>query len=313
MKGAGSEKVEIDPAVWRTIITVLVGGLAVLLDTTVVSVALNTLATDLRVSVATIQWVSTGYLLALGVSITLTGWAQRALGAKRLWMAALALFLIGSILSSLAWSASSLIAFRVVQGFGGGILMPLMSTIVMQAAGGKNIGRIMSVVGLPAVLGPILGPVIGGLILEDLDWSWLFWINVPFCVVGLALAARYLPADAPAKRAPLDVAGFLLLAPSLLGLLYGLSNASGSDGLTHADVLAPMISGLVLLALFVVWALRRGTGACSTCVCSSTLRTQIRRKQRARRKQPPCAGSARSRPSASHPGIQHAHIARYGA
>src|SRR5690349_6600341 len=172
MKGTGSEKVEIDPAVWRTIITVLVGGLAVLLDTTVVSVALNTLATDLRVSVATIQWVSTGYLLALGGSITLTGWAQRALGAKRLWMVALALFLIGSILSSLAWSASSLIAFRVVQGFGGGILMPLMSTIVMQAAGGKNIGRIMSVVGLPAVLGPILGPVIGGLILEDLDWSW---------------------------------------------------------------------------------------------------------------------------------------------
>ncbi len=256
-----SEKLVLDPAVRRTILTVLVGGLAVLFDTTIVSVALNTLATDLKVSVATIQWVSTGYLLALGVSITLTGWAHRVLGAKRLWMMALALFLIGSILSSLAWSAGSLIAFRVLQGLGGGVLMPLMSTVVMQAAGGKNIGRIMSVVGLPAVLGPILGPVVGGLILQNLDWPWLFWVNVPFCVIGLVLAARYLPADAPAQRARLDVIGFLLLAPSLVSMLFGLSQASGSDAFRRANVFVPVVGGLVLLVLFVVWALRRGTRA----------------------------------------------------
>src|SRR5881398_1003552 len=107
-----AEKIEIEPAVWRTVWAVLVGGLAVLFDTTIVAVALHTLATDLHSSVATIQWVSTGYLLALGVTIPIAGWAQRVLGGKRLWMIALALFLVGSVLSSLAWSAASLIAFR---------------------------------------------------------------------------------------------------------------------------------------------------------------------------------------------------------
>src|ERR1700710_2385334 len=106
---------KIDPLVWRTVGAVLVGGLAVLFDTTIVAIALHTLATDLHTSVATIQWVSTGYLLALGITIPITGWAQRVLGGKRLWMTALTVFLLGSVLSSLAWSAGSLIAFRVVQ------------------------------------------------------------------------------------------------------------------------------------------------------------------------------------------------------
>jgi EmrB/QacA subfamily drug resistance transporter len=211
----------------------------------------------LDASVATIQWVSTGYLLALGVTIPIAGWAQRAIGGKRLWMIALALFLVGSVLSSLAWSAGSLIAFRAVQGVGGGVMLPLMSTIVMQAAHGKALGRIMSVVSLPAVLGPILGPVIGGLILEHLHWSWMFWVNVPFCVVGIVLAVFMLPKDGPAARAPFDVVGFVLMAPGLVGVLWGLSNTSKSGGFTRGDALGPLIAGLVLLAAFVVWALRR--------------------------------------------------------
>ena len=144
----------------------IVGGLAVVFDTTIVSVALRTLAVELHTSVATIQWVSTGYLLALGVTIPLAGWAQGRFGGKRVWMFALLVFLVGSIASSLAWSAASLIAFRVVQGIGGGLMLPLMSTLVMQAAGGKALGRTMSVVSLPAILGPILGPVLGGVILN---------------------------------------------------------------------------------------------------------------------------------------------------
>ena len=247
----------IDPAVWRTVWTVLVGGLAVLFDTTIVAVALHTLATALHTSVATIQWVSTGYLIAMGGTIPVAGWAQRMLGSKRLWMIALALFLVGSVLSSLAWNPASLIAFRAVQGVGGGVLMPLMSTLVMQAAGGKSIGRIMSVVSLPAVLGPILGPVLGGLILQHLHWSWMFWINVPFCVAGLVLAALVLPADGPVRRAPLDVVGFVLMAPGLVGVLWGLSNMSKAGGFGRADALIPLVAGLVLLGGFVAWALRR--------------------------------------------------------
>ena len=250
-----------DPQVMRTTWTVLVGGMAVLFDTTIVAVAIRTLATDLNVGLATIQWVSTAYLLALGVAVPLVGWAQRVLGAKRLWMIALTIFLVGSILSSLSWSAASLIAFRAVQGLGGGMLMPLMMTMVMQAARGQNLGRMAVVIGLPVALGPIVGPVIGGLILQHLHWSWLFWVNVPFCVAGLILASRYLAPDGPVQRVRLDVVGLLLLAPGLVGILYGLSNVSGDGGFSRADVWAPAGAGIVLAAGFCLWALPRGRRA----------------------------------------------------
>jgi EmrB/QacA subfamily drug resistance transporter len=218
--------------VWRTVWTVLVGALAVLFDT--------------------IQWVSTGYLLALGVTIPVAGWAQRMLGAKRLWLIALVLFGVGSVLSSLAWSAGSLIAFRVVQGVGGGMLLPLMSTMVMRAAGGRGLGKIMSVISLPAVL----GPVVGGLILQHLHWSWMFWVNVPFCVAGFVLAVIFLPPDGPVRRTPLDVVGFALMAPGLVGVLWGLSNTSRPGAFTRGDALGPLLAGLVLLAAFVARAVR---------------------------------------------------------
>lgn len=257
MSDTQTDSPQIDPAVWRTVWAVLVGGLAVLFDTTIVAVGLRTIADDLHTSVGTIQWVTTGYLAALAITIPITGWAQRVLGSKRLWIIALALFLAGSVLSSLAWNAGSLIAFRTVQGVGGGVMLPLMSTLVVQAAGGINLGRIMSVVSLPAVLGPILGPVVGGLILQHLHWSWMFWVNVPFCVTGIVLAVIVLPKDGPVRRAPLDVVGFLLMAPGLVAILWGISNSSQTGGFGRADVLVPLIAGLVLMAGFAAWALRR--------------------------------------------------------
>lgn len=256
-----SVKQRVDPKVMRVAMVLIVGALAVVFDTTIVSVALRTLATQLHTSIATIQWVSTGYLLALGVTIPLVGWAQNRFGGKRVWMFALLVFLAGSIGSSLAWGAYSLIAFRVVQGIGGGLMLPLMATLVMQAAGGESLGRTMSVVSLPAVLGPILGPVLGGVILNWLDWRWLFYVNVPFCVVGFLLAWKMLPADAQVVRRPLDVVGFMLLSPGIVGILYGLSNASKTDGFARPDVYAPLMIGVALLLAFVIYAKRLGERA----------------------------------------------------
>jgi EmrB/QacA subfamily drug resistance transporter len=250
-----------DPALTRTAIVVVVGALAVVFDTTIVSIALRTLATDLHTSVDVIQWVSTAYLLALGVTIPVVGWAQSRVGGKRLWIIALSIFLVASILCSLAWSAPSLILFRILQGLGGGMLLPLSSTLVVQAARGRNLGRVIATMSLPTVLGPILGPVLGGLILNYLDWPWLFWVNVPFCVVGLVLAVLLLPKDTAGTPVRLDLVGLLLLAPAVVGLLYGLSNVARNGGFGRADVLPPVIAGVVLLAGFVTWALRRsGTG-----------------------------------------------------
>ena len=251
----------LDPQVRRIAIVLIIGGLAPIFDTTIVSVALRTLAGQLHTSVAEIQWVSTVYLLALGVTIPLAGWAQSRFGGRRVWMSALVIFLAGSVASSLAWSAASLIAFRAAQGIGGGLMAPLMSTLVMQAAGGKSLGRAMAVVTLPASLGPVLGPVLGGVILNWLDWRWLFWVNVPFCVAGFLLAGKLLPADTSSSRPRLDVVGFLLLSPGIAGILYGISNASSSGGFSRTDVLTPVLTGAALLAAFAIHATRRGERA----------------------------------------------------
>ncbi|MFI6355204.1 MDR family MFS transporter [Streptomyces sp. NPDC050743] len=259
---AGPEHV--DPAVWRTAITIVVGALAVVFDTTIVSVALNDLAKDLDAPLSTIQWVSTGYLLAVFVTIPLAGWAQQRLGGKRLWIASLGVFLLGSILSALAWDATGLIVFRVVQGIGGGLMMPLTATLIMQAAKGRNIGKVMSLITVPTALGPILGPVMGGLILHLADWRWMFLVNIPFCVVGGGLARRNLPDDRPAPdgpRARLDVIGVLLLSPGVAALIYGLSQAEGGAGFTGAKVLVPLLGGFALVGGFTAWALTRTSGA----------------------------------------------------
>lgn len=248
---------KIDRNVLTIALVLVAGGLAVIFDSTIVSVALGTLATALHTTVGVIQWVSTAYLLALGVAIPVVGWAQARLGGKRLWMIALTIFLIGSIACSLAWDAPSLIAFRVLQGLGGGLMLPLMATLVMQAAGGRSLGSLMAVVSLPAALGPILGPALGGLILTSLEWRWMFWVNVPFCLIGLALAWRFLPADAANGRARLDIVGLVLLSPGLVGILYGLSNVSRDGGFTRPDVVLPVLVGIALLVAFVFTAIRR--------------------------------------------------------
>lgn len=254
------------PAVPRnaivTAIVLLVGGLAVIFDSTIMSIALKTLAVDLAVPVSTIQWVTTGYLLALGVAIPVVGWAQARLGGKRLWMIALTIFGIASIACSLAWDAPSLIAFRVVQGIGGGLMMPLMATLaIQQVPGGVALGRLMAMISLPAALGPILGPTIGGLILNYLDWRWIFWVNVPFCLVGLALAWRLIPSDPPRGKPVLDWVGVLLVSPALVGMLYGLSNVSQDGGFTRLDVWAPVVGGVMLLVAFLITQLRRPEAA----------------------------------------------------
>lgn len=253
----------VDPAVWRTAFTIIIGTLAVIFDTTIVSVAINDLTTALHTSLSTIQWVSTGYLLAMFVTIPIAGWAQSALGGKRLWILALGVFFIGSVLCSLAWNAPSLIAFRVVQGIGGGVMMPLMITMIMQAAKGRNIGKVMATVSLPASLGPILGPVLGGIVLHLGDWRWLFLINVPFCVVGGWLAMRNLPDDrpAPGTRTRLDIVGLLLLSPGVAAVIYGLSRVEGSAGFTSLEVLLPLGVGVALVVAFAAWALPRAGDA----------------------------------------------------
>jgi EmrB/QacA subfamily drug resistance transporter len=251
----------IDPKVLKIAVALIVGSLAVSFDTTIISVALHTLSAQLHASISTIQWVSTGYLLALGVAIPLAGWAQARFGGKRVWLFALTVFLVTSILCSLSWNAASLIVFRIAEGLGGGLMLPLFSTLIMQAAAGRALGRTMSVVTLPFVIGPIAGPVIGGAVLNALDWRWLFWVNVPFCVAGFILAWRMLDQDAASARPRFDIAGWLLLSPGLIAILLGLTNSSQEGGFGRADALGPLLAGAALLVTFALYSVRRAGDA----------------------------------------------------
>src|ERR1700694_5640913 len=161
---AASDRIE--AYVWRVAGFVVLGMLMSILDTTIVNVALRTLGHDLHSSISQIQWVVTGYLLSLAAVIPVTGWAARRYGAKRVYMTSLVLFTAGSALCAVAGSTTSLVLFRVLQGVGGGMLMPVGQLIMAQVAGPKRMGRVMGVVAMPAMLGPILGPVLGGLILD---------------------------------------------------------------------------------------------------------------------------------------------------
>src|SRR5262245_41643383 len=246
----------LDPAFIRLAVVLITGVLAVVLDTTIVNVALDTLGRDLHAPVSTIQWVTTGFLLALGMAVPVTGWLVDRLGGKRVWMGALAVFLLGSIGASLAWNAPSLIAFRVVQGIGGGLMLPVMQTLLIQALGGRSLGRATAMIALPALLGPVLGPVVGGLIVRHLAWQWIFWVNVPFCVAGLLLAWRLMPADTAAtRRGRLDGVGLALLSPGIAAVIYGLARVGTAGGFGHPGVLVPLLGGAALLVAFTVRAL----------------------------------------------------------
>jgi len=252
---------KLSPQVRSALLALIVGGVAAILDSTMVTLAIHPLAAELHSTPGTLQWVTTAYLLAMAASIPATGWLESHLGGKRAWMVALALFAVGSVLCALAWSDGSLIAFRVVQGVGGGLIFPLMQTLAIRAAGGRPSVRLMATVSLPVALGPILGPVVGGVILNWLSWHWLFLVNVPLITAGLVLAWRFLPADRPdasGARPRLDVAGLALLAPGLAAMLLGLSQISTDAGISHDGVLVPLLAGAALLAGFVYHALRPG-------------------------------------------------------
>jgi EmrB/QacA subfamily drug resistance transporter len=236
--------------VWRVAGVVILGMVMSILDTTIVNVALRTLGHDLHSSLAQIQWVITGYLLSLAAVIPVTGWSARRYGAKRVYITSLTLFTIGSALCAIASSATALVLFRVLQGVGGGMIMPVGQLIMAQVAGPQRMGRVMGIVSMPAMLAPILGPVIGGLILQNLHWSWIFLVNLPVGAVALVLAVRTLPETHSGAAGPLDWLGLALLSSASSATVYGLSGLGTHASLTAPVVVLPILAGVVLSGVF---------------------------------------------------------------
>jgi len=240
------------PAVWRVAVVVILGAIMSFLDATIVNVALRSLSLNLHTSLDTIQWVVTAYLLSLAAVIPVTGWAAKRFTARRLYLIAVVVFTVGSVLCGLAQSPGELIAFRVLQGIGGGMIMPVGQMILLKKAG----PRVMSAIGVPIVLAPFIGPTIGGLLLVNVGWRSIFFVNLPIGLVALIAAARLLPRDHAEEAGPLDVPGWALVAAGLVGVTYGLAEVGSSGHVGSTRVLLPLVAGLLLLAAFVLRALR---------------------------------------------------------
>jgi EmrB/QacA subfamily drug resistance transporter len=252
---ASSESGGLDPLVWKITAVAVLGSFLAQLDATIVNVSLSSLAVDLHSSLTSIQWVTSGYLLALALMLPLNGWLVERIGAKSLYLWCFSVFTLSSALCGLAWSANSLIAFRILQGMSGGLMAP-MTQMMMARAAGKHMARLMGYAAVPILMGPILGPVIAGAILQHASWRWLFLVNLPVGVLAIVLAVLFLPNDREETRSrELDLPGFALLSPGLVLFLYG------SDHLGKRTGLTTFLISIVLLAAFFRMAIRKGDKA----------------------------------------------------
>jgi EmrB/QacA subfamily drug resistance transporter len=246
----------IERHVWVVCCVVILGMIMSILDTTIVNIALHTLSSDLHSPLAQVQWVITGYLLSLAAVIPVTGWAARRFGAKQVYMTSLVLFTAGSALCGVSDSTTSLVVFRILQGAGGGMIMPVAMMIMAQVAGPQRMGRVMGFVSMPAMIAPILGPVVGGLILENLHWSWIFFVNVPIGVIAFVLGWRMLPRTDSGVAGRLDTLGLALLPTGCAAIIYGISELGSGAALGSGEVILPTLAGAVLIVLFCLHALR---------------------------------------------------------
>jgi EmrB/QacA subfamily drug resistance transporter len=248
---------KIDASVLKIAGVVVLAAIMSILDITVVSVALPTFQKVFHTAYSNVAWTMTGYTLALATVIPLTGWAADRFGTKRLFILALVCFVAGSALCSTAGSIGLLITFRVLQGLGGGMLMPLGMTIMTHAAGPQRVGRVMSILGVPMLLGPIGGPILGGWLIQSASWHWIFLINVPIGAAALVYAIVVLPSDQPSPSQTFDVLGVLLLSPGLALTLFGVSSIPQEHTVAATRVLVPAVIGLALVVAFVFHALRK--------------------------------------------------------
>lgn len=231
------------------------------LDLNIVTVAQRTFAVAFHCSQAAVAWTMAGYMLALAAVVPMTGWAADRFGTKRLFIGSIVMFTLGSLLCATAPNILLLIVFRAVQGMGGGMLVPLMTTIITREAGPRRLGRLMALGAIPMLLAPVCGPVLGGWLITTHSWKWLFLINLPVGLTAFVLAAILLPRDQPAPSERFDFIGMLLLSPGVAMLLLGLSSIPARGNVADHRVWVPATVGLVLIAAFVIHSRYRGDHA----------------------------------------------------
>lgn len=254
------------PAGALLIIGLLVGSAFVMiLNETIMSVALPALIADLRVTPATAQWLTSGFLLTMAVVIPITGYLLGRFPPRSVYLASMGLFSVGTLLCAVAPAFGFLLAGRVVQATGTAVMVPLLMTTILRLVPASRRGQTMGTISIVIAVAPAVGPTLSGVILSALGWRWMFWIVLPIALVALVAGALRLRVEAETTRAPLDVASVLISAVAFAGIVYGLSAIGESAaGGAHTAVppWVPLVLGAVALAVFVHRQVRlqRGTG-----------------------------------------------------
>ena len=213
---------------WQSMI-LAAGGFVGLVDSSIIAIAVPNIASDFDASVSVVQWTSAGYLLAMATMIPLTSSLCHRYGAQRTWVMSLAVFTGATLAAGLAWSLSSLIAFRVIQGLGGGMLFPLMRLLAVEIAGQSRMGRVMALTAIPVQIAPIIGPVLGGIIIDQSSWRWALWASIPLALLALIPAALWIPNKLTESTTRVDYWSILMLMPAMTVILLFLTRVSSSD------------------------------------------------------------------------------------
>jgi DHA2 family multidrug resistance protein len=241
---------------WVALGVVLIGTFMVILDTTIVTVALDPIGRDLH-SPSGVEWIITAYLVAVGVVQPATGWLADRIGRKPVFIGSMVLFTVGSLASGMSPSLGTLVIFRVIQGLGGGAMMPVGMAIIYELFPPHRRGTAMGVWGVAAMAGPAVGPSLGGWLVTQFSWRWLFMVNVPIGVVGVLLAVRLLKSTGFREERPFDWTGTAIVTCGLVAVLLALSQGS-QWGWRSGQTMGLLVVGLLLLIGFGVWA-KRGT------------------------------------------------------
>jgi EmrB/QacA subfamily drug resistance transporter len=228
----------------------VLGMTAPAIGATIINVAILSLVTAFNTNLETAQWLTTGYILMMGVGVPLSSWLINRFDGKKVYLYSLVGFTVTTFLAVFSPTIGWLITFRVAQGFAVGIIMPIMQTLLVLYADGKNLGNLIAMVAIPAAIFPILGPVVGGLIVNFLPWQWIFIVPLPLCVLGIIFAVR-LPSVEPTDKAQkLDLIGLILLTGAFCTFIFGITKLRGTN-LPFA--FGTLVGGAVLIVLYCVY------------------------------------------------------------
>lgn len=234
------------------IVSFLIAGFIGLFSETALNMALNSLITDFGINETTVQWLTTGYLLTLGILVPVSGLILQWFSTRQLFITSLIFSIIGTFIAALAPSFTVLMIARVIQAVGTALLLPLMFNTILVLIPPQNRGKIMGLMGLVISFAPAVGPTISGLILKWLTWHWIFWISLPLLIVAIVFGSFFMQNVTTPTKPKIDILSILLSTIAFGGIVYGFSSAGEGGGWGSLEVIIALVSGVLGLLLFAI-------------------------------------------------------------